>query len=174
MRKPMMLKKTYLSFETCWETTFSAAALPKTAALSSHLHNDESIIGGAAKKHFQRLRPFNYDASVKPVCKATNNVNDYGYPSGHALTGYLEALTLIQMVPERRDAILARADDYAHSRVVCGVHYPGDGAASKLTAYAMMGFMMNNERFKEELQAARTEVRARLELQPFTPKPSQP
>jgi hypothetical protein len=25
--------------------------------------------------------------------------------------------------PEKRDAILARADDYAYSRLICGVHY---------------------------------------------------
>jgi acid phosphatase (class A) len=43
----------------------------------------------------------------------------------------LEALVLIMMVPENRDAILTRADDYAHSRVVCGVHYPTDVEASK-------------------------------------------
>jgi acid phosphatase (class A) len=141
---------------------FTPDALPRTAELSTHLHNDESIIGGTAKKHFQRIRPFNFDATVKPVCKTNNDVKDYGYPSGHALTGYLEALALIQIVPEKRDAILARADDYAHSRVVCGVHYPGDGAASKLTAYAMMAIMMNNPRFKKELEAARTETRRAL------------
>jgi len=143
---------------------FTAAALPQTALLSSHLHNDEGIVGGTAKKHFARLRPFNFDSSVKPVCKTNADVTDYGYPSGHSLTGYLEALALIQMVPEKRDAILARADDYAHSRVVCGVHYPSDTIASKLTAYAMMGIMMNNSQFKEELAAARNETRRLLGL----------
>jgi acid phosphatase (class A) len=143
---------------------FTAEGLPQTALLSSHLHNDETVIGGTAKKHFQRLRPFNFDATVKPVCKTNNDVTDYGYPSGHSLTGYLEALALIQIVPEKRDAILARADDYAHSRVVCGVHYTSDTVASKLTAYAMMGIMMNNPRFRKELDAARAETRARLGL----------
>jgi acid phosphatase (class A) len=143
---------------------FTADALPQTALLSSHLHNDEGIIGGTAKNHFQRLRPFNFDTTVKPICKVNNDVKDYGYPSGHSLTGYLEALALIQMVPEKRDAILARADDYAHNRVVCGVHYASDTAASKLTAYAMMGIMVNNPRFRKELEAAKTETRRALGL----------
>jgi acid phosphatase (class A) len=141
---------------------FNAEALPQTALLSSHLHNDESVIGGPPKEKFQRLRPFNFDATVKPICKTNGNVKDYGYPSGHALTGYLEALALIQMVPEKRDAILARADDYAHSRVVCGVHYASDTVASKLTAYAMMGTMVNNPQFKKELESARVETRQAL------------
>ena len=98
------------------------------------------------------------------MCKTNSDVTDYGYPSGHSLTGYLEALALIQIVPEKRDAILARADDYAHSRVVCGVHYTSDTVASKLTAYAMMAIMMNNPRFKRELEAARIETRRALGL----------
>jgi acid phosphatase (class A) len=143
---------------------FTAQALPQTALLSSHLHNDESVIGGTAKKKFRRLRPFNLDPTVTPVCKTNSDMYDYGYPSGHALTGYLEALALVQMAPEKRDAILSRADDYALSRVVCGVHYSGDTGASKLAAYAMMGIMMNNAQFRKELEAARAETRRALGL----------
>ena len=89
----------------------------------------------------------------------TANREDYGYPSGHGTTGYLEALTLIQLVPEKRDAILARAEDYAHSREVCGAHYGSDEAASKALAYAMMGVIMSHPQFKVEVEAARAEIR---------------
>jgi hypothetical protein len=44
------------------------------------------------------------------------------------------------------------------------VHYPSDAVASRLTAYAMMAIMMNNPRFKKELEAARTETRRALGL----------
>jgi acid phosphatase (class A) len=141
---------------------FTPTSLPLTALLSAHLHSDEGVIVNPAKQFFQKLRPFNFDSTVTPVCKTNSNVKDYGYPSGHAATGYLEALALIQIVPEKRDAILARADDYAHSRVVCGVHYPADGAASKAVAYAMMALMMNNPQFQKELAAAREETRKLL------------
>jgi acid phosphatase (class A) len=151
-------------FQNILGEKFNAAALPQTALLSAHLHSDEGIIGNVAKKYFQRLRPFNFDSTVKPVCKTNDNREDYGYPSGHALTGYLEALTLIQIVPEKRDAILARADEYAHNRAVCGVHYASDGAASKLTAYAMIAIMMNNAQYQSELAAAKTETRRALGL----------
>jgi acid phosphatase (class A) len=138
---------------------FTTENLPATARLSSHLHNDEGIMVNPAKSFFHKYRPFNLDATVMPVCKTNSNVKDYGYPSGHATTGYLEALALIQILPEMRDAILARADDYAYSRVVCGVHYPSDGHASKLAAYSMMSIIVNNPQFKQELEAARVEVR---------------
>src|SRR5579863_10074074 len=131
---------------------FIAGALPLTALLSAHVHNDEGVIVGPAKKYFHKLRPFNFDASVKPVCRVNDNRADYGYPSGHSTTGYLEALVLTVIVPEKRDAILARADDYAHSRVVCGVHYPADVVASKSVAYAMIAIMLNNPQFKKEME----------------------
>jgi acid phosphatase (class A) len=141
---------------------FSPANLPLTALLSAHVHNDEGVIVGPAKKYFHRLRPFNFQSSVKPVCKTNSNIDDYSYPSGHSTTGYLEALVLTMIVPEKRDAILERADDYAYSRVVCGVHYRTDVEASKSVAYAMIGVIMNNPQFKEELKAARSETRGIL------------
>jgi len=151
-------------YKTVLGDGFNAAALPQTSLLSAHVHNDESVIVNPAKEFFKKRRPFNTDATVKPVCKTNANVDDYGYPSGHATTGYLEALTLILIVPEKRDEILARADDYAHSRVVCGVHYPSDTEASRLVAYSMMGIIRNNPQFRKELEAARAETRKALGL----------
>jgi len=143
---------------------FTRAELPITALLSEHVRHDEGVIVNPAKNFFHRPRPYRLDASIKPVCKTTDNPTDYSYPSGHGTTGYLEALVLLQMVPEMRNAILARADDYAYSREVCGVHYASDEAASKAVAYSMMAIMMNHPQFKKELEAARAETRKALGL----------
>jgi acid phosphatase (class A) len=48
---------------------FSAENLPLTALLSAHVRNDEGVIVGPAKKYFHRLRPFNFESSIKPVCR---------------------------------------------------------------------------------------------------------
>lgn len=141
---------------------FTRASLPATALLSDHVHNDEGVIVGPAKKYFQRPRPFNFDTSIKPVCKTNSDQTDYAYPSGHSTTGYLEALVLTMIVPDKRNAILARADDYAHSRLTCGVHYSSDVTASKFVAYAMIGIIINNTQFQRELAAAKAEVSSLL------------
>jgi acid phosphatase (class A) len=151
-------------FKNVLGAAFNADALPLTARLSAHLHGDEGIIVGPAKSYFRKRRPFNVDATVLPVCRTNANPDDFSYPSGHAATGYLEALALMMIVPEKRDAILARADDYAYNRVVCGVHFPSDVAASKTVAYAMMGVILNNPQFQEEFAAARAETRKALGL----------
>jgi len=159
-------EESMFAFANVMGPQFNRAALPLTALLSDHVHNDEGIIVNPAKRFFRRPRPYHFDATIHPVCKTTENREDFSFPSGHGTTGYLEALVLAQMAPEKRDAILARADDYAHNREVCGVHYASDEAASRAVAYAMIGIIVNNPQFKTEFAAAKAELRAKLGFAP--------
>ena len=150
------------AFATVFGPGFTREALPLTAALGAHVKNEQSVVGGQLKLYFQRPRPFQTDPTLHPVCglKETHD----SYPSGHGLTGYLEAFTLAEIVPERRAEILARADDYARNRLVCGVHYPSDIEASRKVAYAVFGYMLATPRFQRDLAAARVEMRSKLGL----------
>jgi acid phosphatase (class A) len=146
---------------------FSPSAFPLTAALSAHIRIDEGVVGKPLKTSFRRPRPFQYDATLHPVCELTKEPNSY--PSGHTLSGYLLAFALAQMVPEKQEQILQRAENYSHNRLVCGVHYESDVAASRNIAYAVFGYMMANPRFQKELAAARIEMRQHLGLPLTTP-----
>jgi acid phosphatase (class A) len=148
------------AYKTVLGAGFNAEALPLTAELGAHVKNEQSVAGGALKQVFQRPRPYQTDKTLHPMCALTEAANSY--PSGHALTGYLEGLMLAEIVPEKRKEILARADDYAHNRLVCGVHYPSDVEASRRVAYVVFGYMMATPRFQRDLAAARTETRAKL------------
>jgi acid phosphatase (class A) len=149
-------------YQSVMGAAFTAAALPLTAAFSTRVKNDEGINTAPAKDGFKRVRPYNLDKTLHPTC-VTKTKND-SYPSGHTTTGYLMALTLIDMVPEKRDAILARADDYANNRLVCGVHYPSDLQASKLLAYSIHAVMGTHPQYQKELAAAKLELRQSLGL----------
>jgi len=116
-------------FKTVFGPGFTAEALPVTAVLGVHVKNEQSVVGNQLKRYYQRPRPYQTDTTLHPVC-ALKTEHD-SYPSGHGLTGYLEAFTLANIAPERRTEILARADDYARNRLVCGVHYPSDIEASR-------------------------------------------
>jgi len=142
---------------------FNREALPLTAQLSDHVHNDEGIVVNPAKDFFKRPRPYQFDSTISPVCKATSKVPD-AYPSGHGTTGYLEAMVATLIVPEKRDVIFGRLDEYLHNRLVCGVHYASDVSASRSVAYAMIAIMLDNPQFKRELDAARAETRHVLGL----------
>jgi acid phosphatase (class A) len=80
------------------------------------------------------------------------------------LSGYLLAFTLVQLVPEKRQEIFARVDEYVHNRLVCGVHYASDTEASRLVAYTMFGWFAASPSFQRDLAAAREETRSKLGL----------
>jgi len=141
---------------------FNADALPLTSALSKHIRKDESEASSGLKSTYRRPRPYQADTTLHPVCTVTREPNSY--PSGHALSGYLLGFALIQMVPERRQQILDRADQFAHNRLVCGVHYASDTEASRRLAYALFGSLTASPQFQKDLAAARDEIRQRLGL----------
>jgi acid phosphatase (class A) len=157
-------EKDIFIFRTVLGDRFNAKALPLTAALSTHVQEDESADVEPVKFVFARVRPYNFDKSLHPVCPTT--LENESYPSGHAMSGYLEALVLASMLPEEKDAIFARAGDYAHNRLVCGVHHASDIEASKEIAYALFAVMADNTRFEAERSAAEAEVRKALGLPP--------
>ena len=135
---------------------FVAQNLPLTAKLSMHVADAETANTDPLKAAFARMRPYNLDATLRPVCKT--KAKDDSYPSGHTTVGYLLALTLIEIVPARRDAILARADDYANNRLVCGVHYRSDIQAGKSLAYAIHALMTSDASYQADLSRARDEI----------------
>ncbi len=141
---------------------FTADALPVTAALSAHLRNDSGVVDAPLKAMFKRPRPAQFDKTLHPVCQASDAAQSY--PSGHAMVGYLMALALAEMVPEKHVQVLERADHYAHNRMVCGVHYASDLEASRVAAYATFGYLLATPRFQKDLAAATEEVRHKLGL----------
>lgn len=150
-------------FKTLFGDGFNPKALPATAALSGVVETAEKSDIEPVKFVYARLRPFAVDKDLHQVCPVKKI--DNSYPSGHTMTGYLEALTLASILPEKKDAILARADDFAHSRLVCGVHHPSDLAAGKLLAYALFPILEQDPRFQAARDAAQVELRKALKLQ---------
>ena len=143
---------------------FTPESMPATAKLWADMDNDEGIFTSAAKKFFQHPRPFDLDSNIKSVCGMKPGAAKNSYPSGHGTVGYLSALVLSMMVPERGEALRARADEYGHNRVVCGEHYSADIPASKEAAELIMGNMIGNPKFQQEFAAAKAEVRTALGL----------
>jgi len=149
-------------FKSVFGEKFTKENLPALDAFAARVRSDEGLNSGVAKEGFHRVRPYNLDKTLHPICKT--KTKDDSYPSGHTTSGYLLGLTLIDIAPEKRDAILARADEYAHNRLVCGVHYRSDLPASKLVAYSVHAIMEVNPQYQKELVDAKAEVRRVLGL----------
>ena len=108
--------------------------------------------------------PYDLDPAIKSLCGSKPGGAKNSSPSGHGTTGYLSALVLSMMVPEKGEILHARADEYGHSRVVCGDHYAADIPASKEAAEIIMGNMIGSPKFLQEFAAAKAEVRKALGL----------
>jgi acid phosphatase (class A) len=61
-------------------------------------------------------------------------------------------------VPEKHDAILSRAAEYAQNRVICGAHFPSDVEAGRLLGTSLAAVMLAQPRFRHELQAVQVEL----------------
>ncbi len=135
------------------------AKVPVAAKFFERVAATEGATVDPAKKMFARPRPPLVDPTIKPLIKLSSSG---AYPSGHATLGMLMGITLSKMIPEKKEAFMARAVQYGQSRMVVGVHYASDLEASKMAGATVGNAMLHNPEFLKEMEAAKTELRAAL------------
>jgi acid phosphatase (class A) len=147
-------------FATVLGAQFNASnpELTATRALSQDICEEANALVTLQKAEFGRKRPFLVDPTLKPATDISYLKTSPSYPSGHSLIGYLEALTLAQILPDKRNEILARAQDFGRERNLLGVHYLSDVAAGRSVAYSTFELISKTRRFKDEMAAARKEI----------------
>ena len=139
---------------------FDLDKLPATARLFAIVGNDQAVAAGRAKSFFKRNRPWGLDPSIRP-CDYKPGANPLtSYPSGHATLGYSLGYVLAVLMPEKAQAILARADDYAFSREICGDHFASDTEASHVLGTAVAVQLLDSPKVAPMVEAAKAELRA--------------
>ena len=137
---------------------FDLKRLPATAKLFADVRADEKSAADQAKLVFKRNRPWIIDPALSSCSKGDEAQSSY--PSGHSTMGYTMAHVLVTLAPEKADAIMARADDYAHSRLICEVHFRSDVAAGRTFGALLARDMEKSPAFKAEFDASSAELRA--------------
>lgn len=138
---------------------FAPVTLPKATIFFTRVVSSEDAVTDPAKKFFGRTRPFLAHPEIKALISPSRSG---AWPSGHTTRVTLCAIILAAMLPERRDAIWARSDEYAQSRVVGGMHYPSDLDAARRAGTAMAAVMFTDPLFRTDFDVAKAEVRAAL------------
>ena len=133
------------------------ASLPATAELLSLVQDDASLAATAGKDKFKRKRPWAADPSIQTCDPDDKPLTSY--PSGHATLGYSLGMTLAAMMPDKADSLMARADEYAYSRELCGSHYASDTRASQALAAAFVTVLLKNPEFQAKMEASKAELR---------------
>jgi acid phosphatase (class A) len=156
--------KSVFRFSDVLGPAFNEQNLPKAAALFAAAGRDAELVARNGKRYFRRTRPYLVSSEVHPVVVTKPGDANDSYPSGHATFGYMSAILLAQMVPEKRAAIFARGREFGENRVVDGVHYPGDVEAGRIDGTLVAAALLANPAFQKAFADARAEVRAALGL----------
>jgi acid phosphatase (class A) len=140
---------------------FNAQRVPAVAALFDRIRGDAAVAFSAGKDAWNRPRPFDATPEVNPV---GDRPGGSSYPSGSSTNGYLTAILLSNMVPEKSAALFARGREFGDDRVILGVHFPSDIEAGRLAATALATALMQDPAFLKELAEAKSELRRALGL----------
>jgi acid phosphatase (class A) len=138
---------------------FTREQLPVLAKFFRRLVDSGDAVVDPYKDMWHRPRPPQYSDLVKPVVKLSTAPS---YPSKHATDATLMGIVLSNMVPEKRAEIMARAADYAHNRVVGGIHFPTDIEAGRITGTVIAARLQTQDDFNAAFEAARIELRGVL------------
>ena len=140
---------------------FTKENLPKFSAFFDRVVETEGAVVDPAKDVWKRPRPHLYSDLVKPIVPLSKSGS---YPSGHTTVGTLMGIVLANMVPEKRPAIMARAWEYGHNRIVGGIHYASDIEAGRIAGTVIAETIMTHDDYKTEYEGAKAELRAALGL----------
>jgi len=132
---------------------------PETLKLLTMVSGEEEIDTKRAKAFFHRKRPWVIDPGVKTCTLETLNQIPNSYPSGHASLAYSLGVVLTHLVPDKSQAILARAAEYAEHRLVCGMHFRSDIVASQQYGTLLALRLMENTAFLAQMDKAKAELR---------------
>lgn len=135
---------------------FDENKFPATAELFRYSFSDLNILIMSEKKIFDRVRPNILEPDIEPVIKVPGHP---AYPSGHSTQAHFLAFVLGELMPDRRDALIARAGEIAKNREIAGLHYPSDSRAGATLARQFVDLLLKNAEFQALLKTARQEWR---------------
>ncbi|MDR3450320.1 MAG: phosphatase PAP2 family protein [Alphaproteobacteria bacterium] len=137
---------------------FTRDRLPKTFALLDRVWADAGQVVEADKQFWHTKRPYLTDKHVKLYVDPIDS--SPAYPSGHTAESRVMAEVLGMLVPQKLAALRVRAETIAQHRVGAGVHYPVDLEGGRYLAGIIVGALLANDDFCDDLAAARKELAA--------------
>jgi acid phosphatase (class A) len=113
----------------------------------------------AAKAKFHRTRPYKLPDNGLQVLKEIPANDSFSFPSGHANFGMVTGLVLTSMVPELRERVSARIEDFGLSRLISAVHFRSDVYAGELSGATVAASLFANPDFRAEVVRVTPDVR---------------
>jgi len=141
-------------------TLVSEEATPETWKLLVGGIVDGGLAVKRGKRKYKRLRPYVYFGDSTPVPADEEVLRNSGsYPSGHTARGWMCALIMVQLNPDRQNAILKAGYEYGESRVIVGYHYQSDVDAARIASSAAFARLQSSEKYQKQLKKALKELK---------------
>lgn len=139
---------------------FDIATRPQTQKLLRIVADEEGPDAKSAKAFFHRPRPYAVEPALHSCTptKPGKAANANSYPSGHATLAFSMGVVLAQVMPDKAQAILGRAAEYAENRLICGVHYRSDIVAGQQFGTVLALKLMEKPAFQQQMAAAKAEL----------------
>lgn len=147
------------SFEPLVGTSLSDGSKPHVEMLLRRSIADAAVSTSKAKAYYQRARPFmEHDVGTCRPEDEPGLRKDGSYPSGHTAMGWMLALVLTDLFPDRADAVLQRGYDFGQSRVVCRAHWMSDTISGRTIAAATYARLQSDPVFQAQRELALAEL----------------
>jgi acid phosphatase (class A) len=144
------------TFSTTIGINLASDKLPKTAAMFQEALAETKAITDVGKDYWKRPRPYELDHKLLEGKKESS----FGYPSGHSTRATVYALLLAELLPDKREAILAEGRQVGWDRVMLGRHYETDVYAGRVLGQAIVRALHENPKFKLDFAAVKAELDA--------------
>jgi len=112
-----------------------------------------------AKLKFNRVRPYKLPNNGLHTLKEERDTDTASYPSGHAAFGMVTGLLLVEILPEKRQEIVKRIEDYGYSRMLSGVHFRSDVYAGQIAGGAIVASFFKDKEFLVKFDNAKEDLR---------------
>ena len=136
-------------------------SMPQTKSFFEALAATVEATVNPAKQAFNRARPTALDPAITSPIPAKNPGS---YPSAHATLGYLYAIMLSEIAPEKKTELFVRGNGYAYNRFVLGLNFATDVEAGKVAAAAIAAVLWRSAELTKQFAAAKAELRPAMGL----------
>lgn len=136
----------------------ATSRLPRLTRFAQQVEDSIRPYVRDAKRHFDRARPYRVEPRIEPCLDYPPR--DASYPSGHATYAFVLAAALADVAPGRAPQLLARGEEFAHQRMVCGVHFRSDIEAGRLGARWLSEHLRTSPVYRRDVAAVAAELDA--------------
>jgi len=132
---------------------FNSDNFPAITQLLLNCIQDTRATEFRLKRHFKRPRPYHLEPKLQPLMR----INSPSFASGHSLWAFTQAFIFSEIIPEKREEFIQKAEEVRWSRELLGLHYPSDNEASRIISWNLLNDWYNNLQFAKDMEKARVE-----------------